>query len=190
MSQTQAPGALMKALNSLEHGRMMTTLPLAHGVQQRTSPWLDTQQSPMNGNMLMALSEYIPPIQTTLAVSGKMGTNLTMVLGYTTKTQKNLECGGMKLRQKAENSKLKQIQPDRPSKSQLTEHLKSLEPGSTPMVHRALGRKILTKISGLGLMKMVDLVALTLMIALVKAETGGQTQRMAHGMLAVVTKLS
>ena len=104
MSQTQALGALMMALNSPEHGRTKITLPPVHGVQQKTSLWPDTRQPPMNGSMLMVPSVYTPPIPTILAVSGKMKINLTGELGYTMKTQKKLDSGGMRLRQKAENS--------------------------------------------------------------------------------------
>jgi hypothetical protein len=56
------------------------------------------------------------------------------------------------------------------------------------MVHKAPGRKIQRKRPELGLMKMADLVVLTLMIALALVETGGQTQRVAHGKLAVMTR--
>jgi hypothetical protein len=87
MSQTQAFGASMKALSSPETGRTKTTLPPVHGVQQKTSLWLDTRQPPMNGSMLMVPSVSTPPIPTILAVSGKMETSLTGELGYTMKTQ-------------------------------------------------------------------------------------------------------
>jgi hypothetical protein len=56
------------------------------------------------------------------------------------------------------------------------------------MVHKAPGRKIQRKRPELGLMKMADLVVLTLMIALALVETGGQTQRVAHGKQAVMTR--
>jgi hypothetical protein len=141
----------------------------------------------MNGSMLMVPSVYTPPTPTILAVSGKMGNDLTGELGYTMKTQKKLDSGGMRLRLRAVNSTQILTQPDRQSKLQLTEQPKSLEPGNTPMVHKAPGRKIQKKRPELGLMKMADLVVLTLMIALALVETGGQTQRVAHGKQAVMT---
>ena len=187
MSQTQALGASMRVLNSLEPGRTKITLPPVHGLQQKTSLWPDMLQPPMNGSMLMVQSVYTPPIPTILAVSGKMETDLTGELGYTMKTHKKLDSGGMKPRLRAENSTQTQIQPGGPSKLQLTEQPKSLEPGSTPMVHKAPGRKIQMKRLELGLMKMADLVVLTLMIAQALVEPGGQTRRVAHGKLAVLT---
>jgi hypothetical protein len=138
--------------------------------------------------MLMVPSVSTPPIPTIQAVSGKMEAGLTGELGYTMKTHKKLDSGGMRLRLKAENSTQILTQPDKPSKLQLTEQPKSLEPGNTPMVHKAPGRKIQRKRPELGLMKMADLVVLTLMIALALVETGGQTQRVAHGKLAVMTR--